>query len=434
VTDIVFIVDGISKNGELITAADRLKDISVNWQPNLFDKNKEYYKKYTGNRIKFVPLHEIDSFDPNIRYLYFIPMNDWHCTAQQFFFMLDKPTLQRFAENNVGFYFCQDFEMYPNLNLNFFGSYLAWVRLIRDAHAFPQIPIYFAMCAELEPRLKLALRRAFATDIRFVNSPLLTMFSLEEMSKKFVNKGLSFDVASIVQNYLNTPKNKLYMALTRDPKYHRITMMHGLRAFDLLDDGYVSNLIVRPYTNESVAAHQTEYAKKLNEDMATKGAMPFMEVDKLPDDLTPGIYHGIGGDIPFDYMTTSCFDLVQETATRYDVLDPVVDMAVITEKIIKSLVFGRPFIINGGPGCLRVLRRWGFKTYDFLFDESYDDKTHFLDRQEILISNVKRYKNLHSDFMQLVRENAGYIEYNSKRMLEFPLEDVMVDAILNPWQ
>lgn len=431
-TDIVFIVDGFDKDGNIVTAADRLKDISVNWQPNLFDKNKEYYQRFLGNKIKFAALNDIESFDPNKRYFYFIPMNDWHCTAQQFFFMLDKPTLARFAENRVGFYFAQDFEMYPNLNLAFFGSYLAWVRLIRDAHAFPQIPIYFAMCAELEPKLKFALRRAFGADIRFVNSPMLTVFSREELSNKMLSHGVKLDIAQVVDEYLNTKKSKLFMALTRDPKYHRITMMHGLRAFDMMDQSYVSNLIVRPYTNEAVAAHNSEYSKRVNLDMQ-KGFMPFMEVDKVQDDLVPGIYHGIGGDIPFDHMRTSCFDLVQETATRYDVVEPVVDMAVVTEKAIKSLLFGRPFLMNGGPGCLKVLRRWGFKTHDYLFDESYDTKEHFLDRQEVIMSNLIRYKNLHGDVMQIVRENKDRLEYNSIRVINFPIEEVLADAILNPW-
>ena len=113
-TDIVFIVDDIKEDGELVTAADKIRALSANWQPNLFDKNKKYYQAFTGNRIKFVPLHQIESFDPNKRYFYFIPMNDWHCTAQQYFFLLSKEVLYRFAENRVGFYFCQDFEMYPN--------------------------------------------------------------------------------------------------------------------------------------------------------------------------------------------------------------------------------------------------------------------------------------------------------------------------------
>lgn len=431
-TDIVFLVDDIDENGNIITAADKIKAISPNWQPNLFDKNKHYYQKYMGSRIKFARLRDVTNFDPNKRYLYFIPMNDWHCTQQQYFFMLDKETLRRFAENRVGFYFCQDFEMYPNLNLNYFGSYIAWLRLIRDAHAFPQIPIYFAMCSELPPSLKLALRRAFGGDVRFVNSPLLVMFTIDELSDKFISNGNRMDMSMVFNDYLTTPKHKLYMALTRDSKFHRITMMHGLRAFGLLEDGYVSNLMPRIFSTEAVAVKKSQYAQKVVWDMTT-GMIPHMEVDKLDPTLIPGIYHGIGGDIPFQSMSTSCFDLVQETATRYDVTEPIIDMAVITEKVIKSLIFGRPYIVNGGPECLKVLRRWGFKTCNFVFDESYDTASHFIDRQEIIVSNIKRWKGLQDDFMALVRENKDVLEYNSRRVLNFPIEDLMVDAIMNPW-
>ena len=430
-TDIVFIVDDIKEDGELVTAADKIRALSANWQPNLFDKNKKYYQAFTGNRIKFVPLHQIESFDPNKRYFYFIPMNDWHCTAQQYFFLLSKEVLYRFAENRVGFYFCQDFEMYPNLEFNFFGSYIAWVRLVRDAHAFPQIPIYFSMCAELEQHQKFALRRAFGGEVNFVNSPLLAMFSREELRMKMESRGISIDVAKVMDEYFSTPKQKSYMALTRDPKYHRVTLMHGLRAFNLLDDGYVSQLMVRSQPIEFMKISNSKYSETVQEDMS-KGFMPFMQVDEVQNDLTPGIYHGIGGDIPLDHMRTSCYDLVQETATRYDAPNAV-DMAVITEKVMKSLMFGRPFMINGGPACLKVLRRWGFKTCDYLFDETYDTHRTFVDRQEGIIGNVAKYHRRHEDIMNIIKDNRATLEYNVSHMMNFPLEDVMVDAILNPW-
>lgn len=431
-TDIIFIVDDIDKDGNLVTAADRLKAISNNWQPNLFDKNKMYYQRYSGNRIKFVPLHQIDSFDPNKRYFYFIPMNDWHCTAQQFFFLLDKETQLRFAQNNVAFYFCQDFEMYPNLEFHFFASYLAWVKLVRDAHSFPQIPIYFSMCSELAPQLKFALRRAFTAELRFVCSPLLIAFARDELADNLQNKGISIDAAGIFNEYLDAPKQKSYMALTRDPKYHRITMMHALRAYGLMDDGYVSHLMYRPYSAEFMKVSNSKFSERVQLDINMNGQLPVMNVDPVQSDLAPGIYHGLGGTLPIDHMRTSCYDLVQETATRYDAVNAV-DMAVVTEKIFKSLFFGRPFLINGGPGCLRVLKKWGFKTCDFVFDESYDNMPNFVDRQECIINNVLRYKNRHADFMNVVRENKSVLQHNGMHSLNFPVEDAMAEAILNPW-
>jgi hypothetical protein len=44
----------------------------------------------------------------------------------------------------------------------------------------------------------------------------------------------------------------------------------------------------------------------------------------------------------------------------------------ITEKTIKPLAFWHPFVVYGNPGTLATLRKWGFETWDNLWDESYD--------------------------------------------------------------
>lgn len=424
-TEIVFIVDGFDGDGNIVTAMDRVRSISDNWQPNLYDKHKQYYRRFTGDRIKFVKKSDITSYDKGKKYLYFIPLNDWHCTKQMFFNILDKNMQAEFAENGVGFYFCQDFEMYPNQNINFFGNYLGWLLLCRSAHSFPQIPIYFAMCADIVPRHLNPLRQYFGPHIRFVSSPLSLIFSREEIAARHGQ----IDVSRVIDDYLKTPKQKMYMALTRDPKYHRITMMHGLRCQGLLDDGFVSNLMPRPY-NRSKVASNTAYAQDVKIDM--RNLLPQLLVDELNPDLIPGIYNGIGGDIPFSHMAASCYDLVQETATNYEGDEPI-DMAVITEKTVKSMMFGRPFMINGGEGCLKTLKRWGFNTYDNLFDERYDDIVDFVDRQEVIVSNVARWRGRPDAFMERVRADdvMSRITHNVKRMLDFSLEENLVPEIMN---
>lgn len=438
-TEIIFLVDDIDPaTGAITTATDRLRSISPNWQPNLYDENKAYYQKYMGGRIKFARVADVTSYDPSKRYFYFIPLNDWHCTMQQFFFMLPKEKLLEFAQNNVGFYFCQDFEMYPNMEINFLGNYLGWVRLIRDAHAFPQIPMYFAMCSELCPKHKFALRRAFQGQLNFVMSPMIVKYTVDELQQKLKTVGMSVEAGALLDDYLGSPKQKLYTALTRDPKYHRLAMMHGLRANGLLDKGYVSHLIQNSYNSSAVAVKSSEYAQRVVWDMDNNGPMPYMEVDDVEPTAharSAFIQEGIGGVIPLDQMVSSCYDLVQETSTRYDVVPygSVVDMAVVTEKLIKSLIFARPFVVNGGPGCLRVIRRWGFETCGYLFDESYDELEHFVDRQEVIVRSMLGHARDYGRVMSMARDNRASLERNSRRALDFPIQDVLADAILRPW-
>ena len=45
----------------------------------------------------------------------------------------------------------------------------------------------------------------------------------------------------------------------------------------------------------------------------------------------------------------------------------------LTEKILRPIACGFPFIIASTPGALNYLKSYGFKTFDTVFDESYDN-------------------------------------------------------------
>lgn len=427
-TDVVFIIDGFAADGSLLTAFDKIKSISNNWQENLFSKHKAIYQDSMGDRVKFIPYSEIKEFDPTVKYFYFMPMNDWHCTAQIMFNILDKDMQRVFAENSVSFYFCQDLEMYPNLNINFFGNYLGWLHLCKQVHSYTEIPIYFAMCSKIVPHQLFALKNAFGDMFHFINSPVEIFYAKEELRKKYPDiRNIS---KSIRDEYMKTEKQKMYMSLTRDAKYHRMTMLHGLRVADLLEDGFVSNLIPRTYGRNHIQS-QTSYAQSVSRDIINNGCMPRMIVDEASWAYDSSIYPGItAGDVPTQFMSASCYDLIQETATNYEG-DMAIDMAVVTEKTVKSILYGRPFMINGGLGSLNVLHGWGFKTYPMLFDESYDNHTDFIERQQIIVSNVKRWKGRHSEFMARVAEPdvQDIITHNVERMLSFPIEEMLIKEI-----
>lgn len=63
----------------------------------------------------------------------------------------------------------------------------------------------------------------------------------------------------------------------------------------------------------------------------------------------------------------SCkFSLIAETIA-------VDDEYHVTEKTLKCLILGHPFVVMGSYKFLDFLHKLGFKTYDSLFDESYDN-------------------------------------------------------------
>lgn len=62
----------------------------------------------------------------------------------------------------------------------------------------------------------------------------------------------------------------------------------------------------------------------------------------------------------------------------------------LTEKSLRPIACGRPFILAATPGSLRYLRSYGIKTFDGLIDESYDDIQDPVLRIAAIIKEMKR--------------------------------------------
>lgn len=68
------------------------------------------------------------------------------------------------------------------------------------------------------------------------------------------------------------------------------------------------------------------------------------------------------------------------------------DSVFITEKTMKPIMYGHPFIIMGDKHTLKVLEEWGFHTFPELFDQSYDQEESIDKRIEMIVKQIKKYK------------------------------------------
>ena len=128
-----------------------------------------------------------------------------------------------------------------------------------------------------------------------------------------------------------------------------------------------------------------------------------------PGQCLPGDAHGPDG-LPLDrhfnpdWYDSSVFSIVVETSFT--------DLR-ITEKTFKPLCFQHPFLIVGAPGVLRILREWGFATFDNVFDENYDQLSDFDSRMRIIKENVRRQIDIANDSETLQR-----IQHNHQRFYD----------------
>jgi hypothetical protein len=92
------------------------------------------------------------------------------------------------------------------------------------------------------------------------------------------------------------------------------------------------------------------------------------------------------------------------------VLETVIDGSKIhlTEKILRPIACGHPFILVAGPGSLAYLRSYGFKTFNLIFDESYDQETDTVKRLEMVISTMRQVQQLTASDWRKINEIAEF--------------------------
>lgn len=69
----------------------------------------------------------------------------------------------------------------------------------------------------------------------------------------------------------------------------------------------------------------------------------------------------------------------------------------LTEKILRTIACGRPFVLASTPGSLQYLRQYGFETFDGLIDETYDTVLDPQQRLEAIVQELQRISSMNSD-------------------------------------
>jgi hypothetical protein len=82
----------------------------------------------------------------------------------------------------------------------------------------------------------------------------------------------------------------------------------------------------------------------------------------------------------------------------------------ITEKTVKNLYIGKPFIIMGGVGVLSKIKSFGFQTFDPWINEKYDQIENMYDRLEAIKKEIDRIAEL--DVNQLHKDIRHILEHN----------------------
>ena len=91
----------------------------------------------------------------------------------------------------------------------------------------------------------------------------------------------------------------------------------------------------------------------------------------------------------------------------------------LSEKIWKPIIAGQPFIVNGNPGIIKVLKDLGYRTFDKWWDESYDNEPDLIKRvgllgdilEKLSKKTVDELKNIRKEMTEVLEHNQNLI-YN----------------------
>jgi hypothetical protein len=107
----------------------------------------------------------------------------------------------------------------------------------------------------------------------------------------------------------------------------------------------------------------------------------------------------------------------------------------ITEKTFKAIALEMPFVLIAPAGSLEYIRRYGFKTFSSVWDESYDQESNDFERLNRATKLLKSIDDLSmAEKQQLWRHCIPIVEHNYNHFYRGGLADVLWPELINMMQ
>jgi hypothetical protein len=103
----------------------------------------------------------------------------------------------------------------------------------------------------------------------------------------------------------------------------------------------------------------------------------------------------------------------------------------ITEKTMKPLAFQHPFIVYGNRGTLHTLKKWGFETFDNIWNEDYDNIVDNYQRQTAVATLLKTLTTQQHDTETLQRIQHNRDHFYNRNLVQQRIVQEILEPIIN---
>ena len=156
-------------------------------------------------------------------------------------------------------------------------------------------------------------------------------------------------------------KEKIFDALLGRSKPHRIFIYEKLSEHQMLHSCFVN------ITKDSRANYGLSYRSLDLNEYEDNNLIPYLHNDNNYSKDLKNLENGttISQHIPFKIYENSWYSIVAETNWFLSTF--------FSEKTAKCILAKRIFVFFGSQGQLALLKKYGYKTFDSIIDETYDD-------------------------------------------------------------
>ncbi len=216
-----------------------------------------------------------------------------------------------------------------------------------------------------------------------------------------------------------------YVCRNANPRSHRLYLVSKLYKEGLLNDGYVS-FLNRYFTPGANRDEIHMFTNDKNYDSIADDMRKFLN-EKAPlilDDTAETIGISLNQRrMNVEHYANSYFSIINETVCESAPMDPLF----ITEKVYQPILQLHPFIVIGSRNTLSYLKDCGYKTFDTMFDESYDSKKISADRIDTAWHSIQMWcrvgqQNLHDAYVRqwdtLLHNREHFLNLNKRKTME----------------
>lgn len=220
--------------------------------------------------------------------------------------------------------------------------------------------------------------------------------------------------------YNEQPKPYDFLFLNGRARPHRKYLWHRLNEKSLLNRALWTMLDPKPLSNTRLELwHNDQDLMRLETPRqclptqyeVEKYRQVQFSTDSQRQNIKPLMFENTWGDVYLQaepYIDTY-FSLVTETVADRP-------WSFRTEKIVKPIAAGQPWICVSGPGFYRDLRNLGFKTFDHAIDESFDSIDNQQDRLDRIVDIVEDLCS--QDLDSFLKSCYSVCKYNQQHLLE----------------